>query len=442
MKRILLIVLCLLTQPLQGAPLTAWQNLPYVTRTQIATDGLFVKGNADNNWYALEVDPATGALPVQGTFVATPSLLLEDHGYGTVGPGTTLRTAAQIGNATGAADFGSGTATAQTLRTTVANFPATQPVSGTVAVTQSTSPWIVAGGGTAGTPGTAVLTVQGVGSGTPIPVSGTVTANIGTTNGLQLDTTGAKLNVAQGGALGTNTGPMEQAVALTAAPSYTTATVNPLNMTTGGALRVDATVAGAAAATSALQTTGNSSLSTIATNTTGAATGTNVTETHGTVAAGTAATKSELIGGVYNTSLPTLTNGQQVASQLDSSGRQIIAPLTSASTLSIAGKAKAVVAALDYSTTNVGNAAYVQLVSSTAAATTKIYPFDSSGAVMILAVGGVGSEVDQIYIPPGGSGAGYELAIPAGSRISLKVASFASNPNNVTSGFFVLTGLN
>lgn len=38
-------------------------------------------------------------------------------------------------------------------------------------VTQSTSPWIVAGGGTAGTPGSAVLAVQGVASGTAVPVS-------------------------------------------------------------------------------------------------------------------------------------------------------------------------------------------------------------------------------------------------------------------------------
>lgn len=44
-------------------------------------------------------------------------------------------------------------------------------------VTQGTTPWLVAGQGTAGSPGTAVLTVQGVGSGTPVPVSGTVTAS-------------------------------------------------------------------------------------------------------------------------------------------------------------------------------------------------------------------------------------------------------------------------
>ncbi len=45
--------------------------------------------------------------------------------------------------------------------------------SGPFAVTQSTSPWIVAGGGTAGSPGTAVLTVQGISGGQAVPVSGT-----------------------------------------------------------------------------------------------------------------------------------------------------------------------------------------------------------------------------------------------------------------------------
>lgn len=41
-------------------------------------------------------------------------------------------------------------------------------------VTQGTTPWLVAGQGTAGSPGTAVLTVQGIGSGTAVPVSGTI----------------------------------------------------------------------------------------------------------------------------------------------------------------------------------------------------------------------------------------------------------------------------
>ncbi len=57
--------------------------------------------------------------------------------------------------------------TAGNLRTTVTN---TVAVSGTVAVTQSTSPWIVAGGGTAGTPATGVVTVQGISGMTPLSV--------------------------------------------------------------------------------------------------------------------------------------------------------------------------------------------------------------------------------------------------------------------------------
>ena len=44
----------------------------------------------------------------------------------------------------------------------------------------------------------------------------------------------------------------------------------------------------------------------------------------GSATGGTAATVSSLGGGIFNTALPTLTNGQQAAIQLDSSGRQIV----------------------------------------------------------------------------------------------------------------------
>lgn len=50
----------------------------------------------------------------------------------------------------------------------------------------------------------------------------------------------------------------------------------------------------------------------------------------GSATGGTAGTKSLLAGGVFNTALPTLTNGQQAGLQLDASGRLIIRPLTSA----------------------------------------------------------------------------------------------------------------
>lgn len=72
------------------------------------------------------------------------------------------------------------------------------------------------------------------------------------------------------------------------------------------------------AATSANQTTEITSLQLI-------------DNTIGPVTPGTVATNSSLIGGQFNTVLPTLTNTQQVSIQLDSSGRTIISPLTNIS---------------------------------------------------------------------------------------------------------------
>lgn len=73
-----------------------------------------------------------------------------------------------------------------------------------------------------------------------VTINGLVTANIGTTGGLALDTTVAKLNITQGTALSSNTGPMIQASVSATTPSYTTGNISPLSLTTSGALRVDA----------------------------------------------------------------------------------------------------------------------------------------------------------------------------------------------------------
>jgi len=80
-------------------------------------------------------------------------------------------------------------------------------VDGTVAVTQSTSPWIVAGGGTAGTAATGVLTVQGITSMTPLLVtpaanSAVNLAQYGGNNVISAGTNGA---LAIGGTVATNT---------------------------------------------------------------------------------------------------------------------------------------------------------------------------------------------------------------------------------------------
>jgi hypothetical protein len=85
---------------------------------------------------------------------------------------------------------------------------------------------------------TGLLRVDGTGG--SFPVSGTVTANIGTVGTLALDATVAKLTIAQSTALGTNTQALVGGSVTTAAPTYTTGNINPLSLTTGGALRVDA----------------------------------------------------------------------------------------------------------------------------------------------------------------------------------------------------------
>lgn len=57
----------------------------------------------------------------------------------------------------------------------------TFPISGTVAVTQSTSPWIVAGSGTAGSAASGVVTIQGISSMTPVQVSQATASNLNAT---------------------------------------------------------------------------------------------------------------------------------------------------------------------------------------------------------------------------------------------------------------------
>lgn len=166
----------------------------------------------------------------------------------------------------------------------------------------------------------------------------------------------------------------------------------------------------------------------------------------GSVAAGTAGTKSLLTGAVYSSTSPTVTNGQQVALQVDAKGdlKTILSDGTSnvaikaASTAAAAadpalvvslspnsatpaagGRAKVNQIYLDYSSSNVTTAAYTQILASSAAAANLVEIFDSSGELMILAVGGAGSEVDQCYIMPGGNGP-VQLLIPASSRLSVK----------------------
>lgn len=88
---------------------------------------------------ALQVD-SSGKLLISGALTFS-----QDQDYGVVGA-STLRTAAQIGNAAGAAAFGAGTTSAQVLRvvlpTDQSAIPALQSGAWSVTSNQGTSPWI------------------------------------------------------------------------------------------------------------------------------------------------------------------------------------------------------------------------------------------------------------------------------------------------------------
>ena len=151
-------------------------------------------------------------------------------------------------------------------------------ITGTVAVTQSSSPWVVSGTVTTTPPANAstnitqwdsvalgapsaygtspgAVNVIGVnafitntptvtanaGTGT-FTVSGTVTANAGTnlnTSALALDTSVNGILVAQGSTTSGEKGPLIQGAVTTAAPTYSTTQTSPLSLTTAGALRTD-----------------------------------------------------------------------------------------------------------------------------------------------------------------------------------------------------------
>ena len=160
-----------------------------------------------------------------------------------------------------------------------------------------------------GTSATTAITIQGSASGVAIPVSGTVTTS----------------NSANGA-----TGSAVPAQATQVAGSKS-GTLQALALDSSGNLNVDlqtALPAGANNIGSITNITGTVSLPT------GAATLAAQNAVIGSATGGTAATSSELTGGVYNTTLPTLTNGQQAGVQVDVNGRQIVVGAGTAGTAS------------------------------------------------------------------------------------------------------------
>jgi hypothetical protein len=240
----------------------------------------------------------------------------------------------------------------------------TQPVSGTVTADQGGAPWTITGNGVAGTPDTGVFTIQGISGGTPVPVSGAVTVS-GSVAVTQSTSPWITSDLADGavanGAAGTKS-MLGGLIYLASAPTLTGGNQNSLLGDVHGNLLVSVatplpagtngigsvTVTGTVAATQS--GTWNIGTLTSITNpvavtgtfwqTTQPVSGTvavsnfpatvAVTQStspwitqdvaDGSVTGGTAGTFSQLAGGVYNSTPPTLTTGQQASLQLDANG--------------------------------------------------------------------------------------------------------------------------
>lgn len=141
---------------------------------------------------------------------------------------------------------------------------------------------------------------------------------------------------AQGSTTSGQRGGLVQGAVTTAAPSYTTAQTSPLSLTTAGSLRADmASVGGTALALG--QTTMAASIPvTLASNQSALAvsnaTSSNFNaEVEGQAASGAAKAGNPVqVGGVFNTTQPTVTNGQAVEAQSTARGAIIVATGTDA----------------------------------------------------------------------------------------------------------------
>lgn len=89
----------------------------------------------------------------------------------------------------------------------------------------------------------------------------------------------------------------------------------------------------------------------------------------------------------------------------------------------------------DYSSQNVDDTAWVQLVAATAEDCVALTLFDGGGYPMVLGTGAALSEVDFLYIPPGGFNGVLPIAIPAGTRLSIKCLQASTT---VSDGVFVM----
>ena len=92
---------------------------------------------------------------------------------------------------------------------------------------------------------------------------------------------------------------------------------------------------------------------------------------------------------------------------------------------------------LNYATTTVSTAAFVQILTACRTDVRSLEIFDTGGGEMILAYGASGGEQTAMRTFPGGTSGPTPMLLNQGMRLALKVAA-SSTPATVSSGVFIM----
>lgn len=274
-----------------------------------------------------------------------------------------------------------------------------------------------------------------------VDVGGNLTGLVGTANGLKVDGSAVTQPVS-----GTVTVQQATAANLNATVTGTVAAIqsgtwsteiaqggNTATVTAGSALKVDGSAVTQPISGSVTATVSG----TVAATQSGAWDIQNITGTVSLPTGAATEAKQPALGTAGTASADVITvQGIASMTALKVDGSAVTQPVSIASLPAQSGRSKVLLATINYVSTNVTTSAYTEITASTSGAINRLYIADTSGSALILAVGGAGSEVDQLYIGPGGSDAPYELNIPSASRVSLKALDA-----NATSGRLILTAL-
>lgn len=380
----LLFGLLIFTQPCPAPVLDSYQTFmgagdPADAR-RVGNNAILVRGTGTRNFYYLEVDPATGKLPVDATFPAGinvtnfPATVSVDYGLPTV---STIRTAAMLGIGT--------TAVSNSNPVPMSDAGGSITVDGTVAVSNlpatADTDYGAAGASTIRTAAMLGVGAAAVSNANPVPMSdagGTITVD-GTVAVSNLPTTADT----DYGAPGAST---LRSAAMLGVGTAAVSNGNPVPISdAGGAITVDGTVA-----VSNLPATADTNF--------------------GTPGASTLRTAAML--GVGSTAVST---GNPVPTA--AVGRTYVTSVRN-----------------DYSSTAVTTGAWVQLVASTSAPINALTLFDSCGQTLELGTGAAASETRALIIPPGGIDGQFLLNFSTGTRISVRAISgtCASGELNIT----------